>query len=216
MGGILARPSWLVRVSHVFKIFLPNFALARPFTNLTITLARSTGFPLGVLTSTINVVMSAAARRLAPIMTINPAINRNRFRMSPIIPEIRPGSGDVRQKKLPRLARGSAYLFRGAITAAHRALHRGRPAGACPVACQENIGSVGLRIRPQCLHAGPRGIGGAYLLDYLRPLHLGLAHSRKEFRSFPQRQFYHFGTRHLHQVPRSAHHELQVPALAFV
>src|SRR5579859_3852660 len=80
MGGILARPSWLVRVSHVFKIFLPSFILARPFTNFTITLARSTGFPLGVLTSTVNVVISAAAKTLTAI-TIRPATHRKRFGM---------------------------------------------------------------------------------------------------------------------------------------
>src|SRR5271169_6179962 len=206
MGGILARPSWLVRVSHVFKIFLPNFALARPCTNFTITLARSTGFPLGVLTSTVNVVISAAAK-IPKAITMRPASNRKRFSMFRLS-QTRWRSGDVRQQELSRLTCRCAHMFGGAITAAHRAFHRGWPTGPRPVACQEYVGSVGFHVRSHRFHTGPRGIGCAYLFDHMRPLQLGLAHSRKEFRRFTQRQVDYFCTRHLHQIPRGAHHEL--------
>src|SRR5579864_1606483 len=214
MGGILARPSWLVRVSQVFKIFLPSFILARPFTNFTITLARSTGFPLGVLTSTVNVVISAAATTLTAIR-IKPAINRKRFGIL-LLSQTRRGSGDVRQQELAWPARRRAHLFGGAIAAAHRALHRCRPAGPRPVAGQENVSSYGLGIRPHRFHAGPRGISGADLLDDVGALHLGFAQSRKEFRGLTQCQVDDFRARHLHQISRGAYHELQIPALALV
>ena len=45
MGGIFAMPSSLECSSYSIRIFLPNFALERPLTNLTTTLAFSTGLP---------------------------------------------------------------------------------------------------------------------------------------------------------------------------
>src|SRR6266481_1649958 len=138
MGGILATPSWLVRVSHVFRIFLPSFILARPFTNLTMTLARSTGRSFKDLTSTVSVVMLEAARRVAA-MAMRPAGRRRRIRIFPIIPKIGAGSGNVGQQELAGLPRGSGNSLGSAVAAAHSALHGCGPARARPVSSQEHI-----------------------------------------------------------------------------
>src|SRR5271157_5877276 len=62
IGGIVTRPSWLVRISHSFLILFPNFMAERPFTNFTITPARSTGLPAWSVTSIVRVVMGGPAK----------------------------------------------------------------------------------------------------------------------------------------------------------
>src|SRR5713226_1579395 len=117
-GGIFATPSWLVRVSHVVRIFLPSFILARPFTNFTMTLARSTGWSFKDLTSIVSVVMFEAARRVMAA-AMRPAGRRKRVRMFPIIPKIGVGSGNVREKEVRGTPCGGGQGLGSPVTAAH-------------------------------------------------------------------------------------------------
>src|SRR5437879_2566968 len=182
MGGILARPSWFIRISQVLRIFFPSFNLARPRTNCTTTPARSTGLPPRVLTSMVSAVIGGAA------CSLNSSIKRNEtstmkslraLRISRLSQKgtaraaaTRDGSSDVRQEETRWLVCGSGNGFGGEVTTAHRTLHRGRPSRASPVAREEDPSHFGCCGGKHRLHARTRRVGGAQLFDDVRAFHL--------------------------------------------
>src|SRR5580700_6441906 len=90
MGGSLTAPSWLVFMSHSVWIFLPSLLFSRPEMNLTTTLALSTGFPLGLVTTIFRLVWSAAAN-----VTVAQTKRNSSFRMGGIIACSRSGGQPV-------------------------------------------------------------------------------------------------------------------------